>query len=309
MMNKESVIAVFGAGGLAGGAIVRRLRAEGYKDILTPRSSQLDLREQRDVRAWMNVNKPDYVILAAALVGGIMANKTRKAEFLHDNLMMQCNVIDSAYCAGVKKLLFLGTSCIYPAGRQHPLREDELLTGPLEPTNDAYAIAKIAGIKQCDFYREQYGFDAISVMPPNLYGPGDHFKGENGHVLAALMNRFHEAKETGAPTVTCWGDGSAMREFLHCDDLADACLFFMNHYSQSGHVNTGTSQDITIKYLAESIAKVVGYEGEIVWDTTKPNGNPRKLLDSSLASALGWEPKIEFEAGLEQTYQWYLKNV
>ena len=309
MMNKESVIAVFGAGGLAGGAIVRRLRAEGYKDILTPRSSQLDLREQRDVRAWMNVNKPDYVILAAALVGGIMANKTRKAEFLHDNLMMQCNVIDSAYCAGVKKLLFLGTSCIYPAGRQHPLREDELLTGPLEPTNDAYAIAKIAGIKQCDFYREQYGFDAISVMPPNLYGPGDHFKGENGHVLAALMNRFHEAKETGAPTVTCWGDGSAMREFLHCDDLADACLFFMDHYSHSGHVNTGTSQDITIKYLAESIAKVVGYEGEIVWDTTKPNGNPRKLLDSSLASALGWEPKIEFEAGLEQTYQWYLKNV
>ena len=309
MMNKESTIAVFGAGGLAGGAIVRRLRAEGYKDILTPRSSALDLREQRDVRAWMNVNKPDYIFLAAALVGGIMANKTRKAEFLHDNLMMQCNVIDAAYCAGVKKLLFLGTSCIYPAGRQHPLQEDELLTGPLEPTNDAYAIAKIAGIKQCDFYREQYGFDAISIMPPNLYGPGDHFKGENGHVLAALMNRFHEAKVTGAPTVTCWGDGSAMREFLHCDDLADACLFFMNHYSKAGHVNTGTSQDITIKYLAESIAKVVGYEGEIVWDTTKPNGNPRKLLDSSLATALGWEPKTTFEDGLKQTYTWYLDNV
>ena len=309
MMNKESTIAVFGAGGLAGGAIVRRLRAEGYKDILTPRSSQLDLREQRDVRAWMNINKPDYIFLAAALVGGIMANKTRKAEFLHDNLMMQCNVIDAAYCAGVKKLLFLGTSCIYPAGRQHPLQEDELLTGPLEPTNDAYAIAKISGIKQCDFYREQYGFDAISLMPPNLYGPGDHFKGEGGHVLAMLMNRFHEAKINNDPTVACWGDGSAMREFLYCEDLADACLYFMENYSESGHVNTGTNTDITIKELAEGIAKVVGYEGEIVWDTSKPNGNPRKLLDSTRANALGWSPKTTFEDGLQKTYEWYLKNV
>ena len=308
-MKKDSVIAVFGAGGLAGGAIVRRLRAEGYKHILTPRSRELDLREQEAVRGWFRVHKVDYVFLAAALVGGIMANKTRKAEFLHDNLMMQCNVIDSAYYSGVKKLLFLGSSCIYPAGRQHPMKEDELLTGLLEPTNDAYALAKIAGIKQCDFYREQYGFDAISIMPPNLYGPGDHFKGENGHVLAALMNRFHEAKVTGAPTVACWGDGSAMREFLHCDDLADACLFFMENYSEAGHVNTGTNQDITIKHLAESIAKVVGYEGEIVWDTTKPNGNPRKLLDSSRATELGWKPKTGFEEGLQQTYDWYLKNV
>lgn len=309
MMNKDSVIAIFGAGGLAGGAILRRLRAEGYKHILTPRSRELDLREQESVRRWFKDHRVDYVFLAAALVGGIMANKTRKAEFLHDNLMMQCNVIDSAYYSGVKKLLFLGTSCIYPAGRQHPLKENELLTGALEPTNDAYAIAKIAGIKQCDFYREQYGFDAISIMPPNLYGPGDHFKGENGHVLAALMNRFHEAKENGAPSVTCWGDGSAMREFLHCDDLADACMFFMNNYSESGHVNTGTNQDITIKHLAESIAKVVGYDGEIVWDTTKPNGNPRKLLDSSRASELGWESKTSFEEGLQQTYSWYLQNV
>ena len=309
MMNKDSVIAIFGAGGLAGGAILRRLRAEGYKHILTPRSRELDLREQENVRRWFKDHRVDYVFLAAALVGGIMANKTRKAEFLHDNLMMQCNVIDSAYYSGVKKLLFLGTSCIYPAGRQHPLKEDELLTGALEPTNDAYAIAKIAGIKQCDFYREQYGFDAISIMPPNLYGPGDHFKGENGHVLAALMNRFHEAKESGAPTVTCWGDGSAMREFLHCDDLADACMFFMDNYSEAGHINTGTNQDITIKHLAESIAKVVGYEGEIVWDTTKPNGNPRKLLDSSRASELGWVSKTRFEEGLQQTYSWYLQNV
>ena len=309
MMNKESKIVIFGSGGLAGGAILRRLREDGYRNILTPRSKDLDLREQEEVREWFRVHKIDYVFLAAALVGGIMANKTRKAEFLHDNLMMQCNVIDSAYYSGVKKLLFLGTSCIYPAGRQHPLREDELLTGPLEPTNDAYAIAKIAGIKQCDFYREQYGFDAISIMPPNLYGPGDHFKGENGHVLAALMNRFHEAKETGAPTVACWGDGSAMREFLHCDDLADACLYFMDNYSEAGHINTGTNQDITIKHLAESIAKVVGYEGEIIWDTSKPNGNPRKLLDSTRANGLGWKPKTSFEEGLQQTYSWYLQNV
>lgn len=308
-MDNDARIVIFGSGGLAGGSILSLLRSRGYKNILTPRSRDLDLREQRDVRAWMNANKPEYVFLAAALVGGIMANKTRKAEFLHDNLMMQCNVIDAAYCAGVKKLRFLGTSCIYPGGRQHPLQEDELLTGPLEPTNDAYAIAKIAGIKQCDFYREQYGFDAISIMPPNLYGPGDHFKGENGHVLAALMNRFHEAKESGAESVACWGDGSAMREFLYADDLADACLFFMENYSESGHINTGTGEDITIKYLAESIADVVGYEGEIVWDTTKPNGNPRKLLDSSRANALGWAPKTPFKEGLEQTYSWYLQNV
>ena len=309
MMNKESTIAIFGAGGLAGGAILSRLRSEGYKKIIAPRSRDLDLREQRDVRAWFGANKVDYVFLAAALVGGIMANKTRKAEFLHDNLMMQCNVIDSAYYSGVKKLLFLGTSCIYPAGRQHPLQENELLTGPLEPTNDAYAIAKIAGIKQCDFYREQYGFDAISLMPPNLYGPGDHFKDENGHVLAALLNRFHMAKEAGAARVECWGDGSAMREFLYVDDLADACVYFMNNYSESGHINTGTDTDITIKELAETVAKVVGFEGEIAWDTTKPNGNPRKLLDSSRARELGWAPKTSFECGLEQTYSWYLQNV
>ena len=309
MMNTESTIAIFGSGGLAGGAIKDALIARGHRGLLLPRSRDLDLREQRDVRAWFGANKVDYVFLAAALVGGIMANKTRKAEFLHDNLMMQCNVIDSAYYSGVKKLLFLGTSCIYPAGRQHPLQEDELLTGPLEPTNDAYAIAKIAGIKQCDFYREQYGFDAISLMPPNLYGPGDHFKDENGHVLAALLNRFHMAKEAGAVRVECWGDGTAMREFLFSEDLADACLYFMDNYSESGHVNTGTDTDITIKELAETVARVVGFEGEIAWDTSKPNGNPRKLLDSTRARALGWEPKTSFESGLQKTYEWYLKNV
>ena len=308
-MNKESTIAIFGAGGLAGGAIKNALIERGHKGLLLPRSRDLDLREQRDVRAWFGANNVDYVFLAAALVGGIMANKTRKAEFLHDNLMMQCNVIDSAYYSGVKKLLFLGSSCIYPAGRQHPLNEDELLTGLLEPTNDAYAIAKIAGIKQCDFYREQYGFDAISIMPPNLYGPGDHFKDENGHVLAALMNRFHEAKVSGAESVTCWGDGSAMREFLYVDDLADASLYFMDNYSESGHINTGTGIDITIKHLAQTISDVVGYQGEIIWDTTKPNGNPRKLLDSTRAHELGWDHKTTFKKGLQQTYDWYLKNV
>lgn len=308
-MKQESRIAVFGSGGLAGGAIVRKLIGSGYRNLYLPRSRHLDLREQQDVRDWFKEYKPDYVFLSAALVGGIMANKTRKAEFLHDNLMMQGNVIDTAYYSGVKKLLFLGTSCIYPAGRQHPLREDELLTGPLEPTNDAYAIAKIAGIKQCDFYREQYGFDAISLMPPNLYGPGDNFNEGGGHVLASLMNRFHNAKRRGDDSVECWGDGTPMREFLFVDDLAEACFYFMHNYSDYGHVNTGTGKDITIKELAESVAKTVGFTGEIKWDTTKPNGNPRKLLDSTKANELGWQPKTSFEYGLQQTYRWYLKNV
>ena len=302
-------IAIFGARGLAGSAIKRRLQAEGHIDILAPSSRDLDLREQADVRYWFYKNRVTHVYLAAALVGGIMANKTRKAEFLHDNLMMQCNVIDSAYCSGVEKLLFLGTSCIYPAGRQHPLREEELLTGALEPTNDAYAIAKIAGIKQCDFYREQYGFNAISIMPPNLYGPGDNFNEGSGHVLGSLMNRFHNAQKEGLEYVECWGDGSPMREFLYVDDLADAAMHFMNTYNEAGHVNVGTSRDVTIKELAESIAKVVGYTGKIGWDTTKPNGNPRKLLDSSKAKMLGWEPKTPFEVGLTKTYHWYLENV
>ena len=304
----NSTVAIFGSGGLAGGAIKRQFMGTGAK-LLLPRSCELDLREQADVRQWFKSNKVDYVFLAAALVGGIMANKTRKAEFLHDNLMMQCNVIDSAYYSGVKKLLFLGTSCIYPAGRQHPLQENELLTGPLEPTNDAYAIAKIAGIKQCDFYREQYGFDAISLMPPNLYGPGDSFNEGSGHVLASLMNRFHNANMRGDKNVTCWGDGTPMREFLFTDDLADACMFFMKNYSGSGHINVGTSKDITIKELAEAVANVVGFNGDILWDTTKPNGNPRKLLDSSKALELGWKPKTSFEQGLQKTYSWYLQNV
>ena len=271
--------------------------------------SELDLREQSAVREWFDTNKPDEVYLAAAIVGGIMANKTRKGEFMYDNMIIQCNVIHSAYTSGVKKLLFLGSSCIYPANIQHPIKEEELLSAPLEPTNDAYALAKIAGIKQCDYYREQYGFNAISLMPCNLYGPGDNFDTWSGHVLPALINRFHNAKLAGHEEVTCWGDGSPMREFLFVDDLADACVHFMENYSAIGHINIGTGQDITIKYLAETIAKVVGYEGKILWDTSKPNGNPRKLLDVSRAKELGWEAKTSFEKGLEETYAWYLKNV
>ena len=307
-MDNNSTVAIFGSGGLAGGAITKQFIKRRHK-LLLPRSTELDLREQADVRNWFKSNKVDYVILAAALVGGIMANKTRKAEFLYDNLMMQCNVIDSAYYSGVKKLLFLGTSCIYPAGRTHPLKEEELLTGPLEPTNDAYAIAKIAGIKQCDYYREQYGFDAISIMPPNLYGPRDNFHEGSGHVLASLMNRFHLAKVAGAVRVECWGDGTPKREFLFSEDLADATMFFMNNYSDSGHINVGTGKDITIKELAETIARVVDFKGDILWDTSKPNGNSRKLLDSTKANELGWVPNTSFEYGLQQTYEWYLRHV
>lgn len=308
MMKENSKIAIFGSGGLVGGAIRKQLAGKGYQ-LLCPRSKDLDLREQADVRAWFNVNKPDYVFLAAATVGGIMANKTRKAEFMYDNTVMQCNVIDSAYCAGVEKLLFLGSSCIYPANFQRPIVEEDLLSAPLEPTNDAYSIAKIAGMKQCDYYKEQYGFNAISLMPCNLYGPGDNFDPWAGHVLPALMNRFHTAKLEGAESVTCWGDGSPQREFLFVDDLAEACVYFMNNYDSFGHVNIGTGKDFTIKYLAEKIKEVVGYEGELLWDTSKPNGNPKKLLDVTKATGLGWTAKTSFEKGLKQTYDWYLKNV
>ena len=299
---------ILGGSGLAGSAIRRKLFSCGeYNNVLFPTSKILDLRNQKRVKDYFEAYKIDHVYLAAATVGGIMSNKTRKAEFIHNNLMIQSNVIDSAYHSGVGKLLFLGTSCIYPAGRQHPLKEEELLTGPLEPTNDAYAIAKIAGIKQCDFYREQYGFDAFSLMPPNLYGPGDNYT-EGGHVLAALINRFHNAKVNNIDYIECWGDGTPMREFLYVEDLADACLYFMKNYYDGGHINVGTNTVITIKEAAETVAKVIGYEGKIGWDTTKPNGNPRKLLDSSRANALGWEPKTSFKEGLKKTYSCYLQN-
>ena len=300
---------ILGASGLAGSSIYRKLLASTeYTNVLTPSSKILDLREQKTVRSYFNNYNIDHVYLAAATVGGIMSNKTRKAEFIYDNLMIQTNVIDSAYRSGVGKLLFLGTSCIYPAGRQHPLKEEELLTGPLEPTNDAYAIAKIAGIKQCDFYREQYGFDAFSLMPPNLYGPGDNYT-NGGHVLAALIERFHKAKIDKIDYVECWGDGTPMREFLYVEDLADACFYFMKNYFDGGHINVGTNTDITIKELAETVAKVVGYKGKIGWDITKPNGNPRKLLDSTRANELGWKANTKLNDGIQTTYKEYLTHV
>lgn len=308
MIDSDTKTLILGSGGLAGGGIVRALKKRGFDNLLTPRSRELDLRNQRDVDDYFKHHRPDHVYLCAATVGGIMANKTRKAEFLYDNLMIQSNVIDSAYYSGTKKLLFLGTSCIYPAGLQHPIKEEELLTGPLEPTNDAYAIAKIAGIKMCDFYREQYGFNAISLMPPNLYGPGDNYDEHSGHVMASLIKKFHAAAKNNDATVTCWGDGSPMREFLHVDDLAEACVFFMDLWNRSGHLNVGTGQDVTIKELAETIADVVGFTGEIVWDTTKPNGNPRKLLDSTRAHGLEWGPSYTLKTGIEETYEWYLKH-
>jgi GDP-L-fucose synthase len=308
MIDSDTKTLVLGSGGLAGGGIMRSLRKRGFGRILSPRSSELDLRNQRDVDDYFKLHRPQHVYLAAAMVGGIMANKTRKAEFLYDNLMIQSNVIEASYYNGVEKLLFLGTSCIYPAGRQHPLKEEELMTGPLEPTNDAYAIAKIAGIKMCDAYREQYGFNAISLMPPNLYGPGDNFDENSGHVMASLIKKFHSAMKNNDSSVTCWGDGSPMREFLFVDDLAESCIFFMDVWNRSGPLNVGTGKDITIKELAETIAEVVGFKGEIVWDTTKPNGNPRKLLDSSRAHELEWYPSYTLKEGIEETYEWYLKT-
>jgi len=312
-MNKDSTIAVFGSGGLVGGAIVRRLLADGHhpKNLLLPRSRDIDLREQEEVQGWFRVHKVDYVFLAAATVGGIMANKTRKAEFLYDNLMINSNVIDTAYYSGVKKLLFLGSSCIYPKYAEQPIQESSLLTGALEPTNDAYAIAKIAGMKMCEFYNEQYGFDAFSLMPCNMYGPGDNYDEHSGHVMGALISRFHNAKLNNLPEVVCWGDGSPLREFLYNEDLADACVYFMDKFDdearqKSSFLNIGTGTDISIKHLAESIADVVGYTGKIVWDTSKPNGTPRKVLDTTLATELGWKPKTDFIDGLKASYNYYL---
>ena len=315
MIDSDTKTLILGSGGLAGGGIVRALKKRGFDNLLTPRSRELDLRNQRDVDDYFKHHRPDHVYLCAATVGGIMANKTRKAEFLYDNLMIQSNVIDSAYYSGTKKLLFLGTSCIYPAGLQHPIKEEELLTGPLEPTNDAYAIAKIAGIKMCDFYREQYGFNAISLMPPNLYGPGDNYDEHSGHVMASLIKKFHAAAKNNDATVTCWGDGSPMREFLHVDDLAEACKFVMENLDAADlynnditHLNVGTGEDCSITELAEIIKEVVGYKGEIKYDSTKPDGTMRKLLDVSRINNFGWKYRTRLKDGISKTFKLYLEN-
>jgi GDP-L-fucose synthase len=300
-----SNVFVAGHKGLVGSAICRRLAADGIEPLVASRA-ELDLTDQAAVDAWFSDNQVDEVYLSAAKVGGIHANDTYPAEFLRDNLAIQTNIIHAAWKNGVRKLLFLGSSCIYPKLAPQPMPEDSLLTGPLELTNEWYAIAKIAGIKMCQAYRKQYGFDAISVMPTNLYGPGDNFDLENSHVLPALMRKFHEAKEAGAESVTVWGTGSPRREFLHVDDLADACVFLMQSYSSDEIVNVGWGKDISIAELAELMGSIVGFEGALEFDRSKPDGTPRKLLDTTRLSALGWTPSISLEDGIRQTYDWYL---
>ena len=301
-LDLHAPIYVAGHRGMVGSAIVRALEARGHTNVIARTSSELDLCDQRAVHSFLAETRPTQVYLAAAKVGGIHANNTYKADFLYDNVMMEANVIEGSRRAGVEKLLFLGSSCIYPKHAPQPMSEDVLLTGELEPTNEPYAIAKIAGLKLCDAYRDQHGCNFISAMPTNLYGPGDNYHPENSHVLPALVRRFHEAKVNGASEVVCWGTGSPRREFLHVDDLAQACLHLMDVHNDAGWVNVGTGEDVTIKELAETVARVVGYEGELVWDTTKPDGTPRKLLDVSKMTSLGWRATTPLERGIEAVY-------
>ncbi|MBI0581446.1 MAG: GDP-L-fucose synthase [Methanomassiliicoccales archaeon] len=307
-MDKDARIFVAGHRGLVGSAIVRRLEREGYRDLLLRTSKELDLRRQVDVERFFEKERPEHVFLAAAKVGGILANNTYPANFIYENLMIESNVIHSSYLSSVKKLLFLGSSCIYPKFAPQPIKEEHLLTGPLEETNEAYAIAKICGIELCKFYRRQYGCDFISAMPTNLYGPQDNFDLNSSHVLPALIRKFHEAKVKGQSEVVIWGTGQPMREFLYVDDLADACLFLMNHYSGETHVNVGTGKDLKIVQLAEMISEVVGFKGSITLDRTKPDGTPRKLLDVSMINSLSWKARTDLQEGLSLTYEWFLKN-
>jgi GDP-L-fucose synthase len=307
-MNKTSKIYVAGHRGLVGSALMRKLTAEGYSNLVVRTSSELDLRDYNKVIDFFDEQKIEYVFLAAAKVGGIIANQDFPVDFIRDNLWIQTNVIDSAYRSGVKKLLFLGSTCIYPKMAPQPLKEEYLLTGELEATNEPYAVAKIAGIKMCQSYNRQYGTKFISVMPTNLYGQQDNFDLTHSHVLPALIRKIHEAKEQGEPFVEVWGSGRPKREFLHSDDLADACLYLMEHYDSSEIINIGVGQDIAIQELAEKIKHVVGYEGLIVYDLSKPDGTPRKLVDVNRINQLGWSASISLEAGLRQTYEWYLMN-
>lgn len=308
-MEKSAKIYIAGHRGMVGSAIHRKLTAEGFNNFVFRTSSELDLRDQASVKDFFETERPEYVFLAAAKVGGIMANNIYRAEFLFDNLQIQNNIIDSAYRVNVKKLLFLGSSCIYPKLAPQPLHEDSLLTGTLEPTNEPYAIAKIAGIKMCEAYRSQYGCDFISVMPTNLYGPNDNYDLNKSHVLPAMIRKFHEAKEENKPVVELWGTGSPLREFLHADDLADACYFLIQNYSEPGFLNVGVGSDVTIKELAELIQKTVGYEGEVHWNTDKPDGTPRKLMDVSKLHALGWKHKTDLTEGIRITYQDFLQKI
>jgi GDP-L-fucose synthase len=306
-MEKKDKIYIAGHRGMVGSAIMRRLQKDGFTNIVTRTSAELDLKEQAAVRDFFRKEKPDHVVLAAAKVGGIQANNTYRAQFIYENLMIQNNVIHNAYENGVKRLLFLGSSCIYPKLAPQPLKEESLLTGLLEETNEPYAIAKIAGIKMVESYRRQYGCDYISAMPTNLYGPNDNYDLKNSHVMPALIRKFHTAKKEGAPTVEVWGTGSPMREFLHVDDLADACFFLLQNYHEELFVNIGTGTDLTIKALAELIKDIVGFEGELKWDSSKPDGTPRKLMDVSRLHNMGWTHSIELREGITQVYEAFKK--
>ena len=307
-MEKSSKIFVAGHRGMVGSAIVRELKRQGYNNIVTRTREELNLLSQNSVELFFRDEHPDYVFLAAAKVGGILANSERLADFMYENMMLEMNVIHSAWKNGCKKLQFLGSSCIYPRLANQPMREDCLLTGSLEKTNEAYALAKISGLKYCEFLNKQYGTEFISVMPTNLYGPNDNYHPRHSHVLPALIRRFHEAKQNKEKSVVCWGDGSPLREFLYVDDLANLCVYLMNNYSGDETVNAGTGREISIRELAEIIAKTVGFEGEIIWDTSKPNGTPRKLLDVSKAKALGWVYKTELKEGIRMAYADFLSN-
>ena len=308
MMEKSSKIYVAGHRGMVGSAIVRELQRQGYTNIITRTHSELDLCRQEQVEHFFATEKPEYVFLAAAKVGGIIANHTALADFMYENMMLEMNVINAAWRNGCKKLEFLGSSCIYPRMAPQPMKENCLLTSELEPTNEAYALAKISGLKYCEYLNRQYHTNFISLMPTNLYGPNDNYHPTHSHVLPALIRRFHEAKLNGATEVVCWGDGTPMREFLYVDDLADLCVFLMNNYSDNETVNAGTGKEVSIKELTSLVAKVVGYEGEIKWDTSKPNGTPRKLLDVSKSRALGWRYKTELEDGIRLAYEDFLSN-
>ena len=308
MMEKNSKIYVAGHRGMVGSAIVRELRRQGYDNLLTRTHTELDLTRQADVERFFADERPDYVFLAAAKVGGIVANQSAPADFMYQNMALEMNVIHAAWQSGCRKLEFLGSSCIYPRLAPQPMKESCLLTSALEQTNEAYALAKISGLKYCEYLNRQYGTDFISVMPTNLYGPNDNYHPEHSHVLPALIRRFHEAKVQGQPAVTCWGDGSPLREFLYVDDLANLCVFLMNHYSGNETVNAGTGKEISIRELAALVARTVGYEGEIRWDATRPNGTPRKLLDVSKAAALGWTYRTELADGIRLAYEDFLRN-
>ncbi|MCH5267002.1 MAG: GDP-L-fucose synthase [Lachnospiraceae bacterium] len=308
MMEKNAKIYVAGHRGMVGSAIVRELEKQGYHNLITRTHAELDLCRQDQVESFFAQEKPEYVFLAAAKVGGIEANSSALADFMYENMILEMNVIHAAWQNDCKKLEFLGSSCIYPRMAPQPMKEDCLLTSALEKTNEAYALAKISGLKYCEYLNRQYGTDYISVMPTNLYGPNDNYHPTHSHVLPALIRRFHEAKEAGLEYVTCWGDGSTLREFLYVDDLADLCVFLMNHYSGNETVNAGTGKELSIKELSELVAKTVGYEGEIRWDTSKPNGTPRKLLDVSKSAALGWKYKTELEEGIRLAYDDFLNN-